>query len=131
MVQTLDYFRRLYKQETGEEHSNPPSAAFLMQPTWNYVCWLEGRLDTYEKEPLPDIEMTTYTYTPLYEDLLDFLRARFPKHTFTGDKPKSLFIDGARVDIIWTHPVEEPDPSTKDYLKDLLAQQVQLYLEGK
>jgi hypothetical protein len=60
MVHVLDYFRRLYKQETQKGIEQPAGPAnTLFVPTWEYVCWLEGRLDKYEKEPLPETITTT------------------------------------------------------------------------
>jgi len=67
MLQILDYFRRLYFQETGRKaaHDLAPDAyipgvmSCLTTPTWEYVCWLEGRPSQYEKEPLPASVTTT------------------------------------------------------------------------
>ena len=78
MLQVLDYFRRLYKQETSKEPSESPPPVgvplpYLMFPTWEYVCWLEGRLSKYEKEPLPEGKMT---YAVLKEDVAAYLKER-------------------------------------------------------
>lgn len=63
MLQVLDYFRRLYKQENDTSFEMyPKGITTVMVPTWGYVCWLEQRLDKYEKEPLPEGKVTTTTY---------------------------------------------------------------------
>jgi len=60
MLQVLDYFRRLYTQETNNPEAEfTPDSKTIFTPTWEYVCWLENRLSKYEKEPLPETETTT------------------------------------------------------------------------
>lgn len=160
MLQVLDYFRRLYKKETGYEISTDPTTAqkqfpisyvqhngvrerigeYLSHPTWEYVCWLETRLSKYEKEPQPGTTITTAIYNPI----LDILKESFPDHTFELKEDRGyLYIDGKKATMEWTHPDEAsvnfavhgevPDQfaTAEEYLKHELQERVAKYLSSQ
>jgi len=160
MLQVLDYFRRLYKKETGYDVSTDPTTAqtkfpisyvqhagqreflgsYLSHPTWEYVCWLEARLSKYEKEPLEAGTITTTIYNPI----LDILKDSFPDHTFELKEDKGyLYIDGKKATMQWTHPDEAsvnfavhgevPDQfaTAEEYLKHELQKRVAEYLSSQ
>jgi len=83
MMQVLDYFRQLYKNETGYEISTDPTVAqrrfppsyvlhngvrerigeYESHPTWEYVRWLESRLSKCERiSTLSEADNATTTH---------------------------------------------------------------------
>jgi hypothetical protein len=157
MMQVLDYFRQLYKNETGYEISTDPTVAqrrfppsyvlhngvreligeYESHPTWEYVRWLESRLSKYEKELFETGIVTTAIYNPI----LNSLKESFPDHTFELKEDKGyLYIDGKKATMEWTHPDEAsvnfavhgevPDQfaTAEEYLKHELQEGVAKYL---
>ena len=43
--------RREYQKETGKNfEENGAIMNYVRKPTWDYVCWLEGKLDELSKQ---------------------------------------------------------------------------------